>query len=384
MANLRIEDAVLRLSNWMTEEALPLWADAGFDSSRGSFVERLTFAGEPLSTVPRRSMVQARQVYVYSHAALLGLFPAGRELALRAAHNLIDRYLGVDGEAGWIFAAHPDGRVQDARRDFYAHAFALFGLAWAYRLEPDPKFLAAALETLRVLDTAFASPGGGYFTRLPADLARRDQNPHMHLFEAMIAWSDSTNDGRFLARAGELYSMMAARFFQTSTGILPEYYDGYWVPLPGPEGRICEPGHHYEWSWLLRGYAVRAGKAEEPIAPRLKAFADAHGYDASGLVVDELFDDGRVHKASRRCWPHTEAIKAEVAAHEAGDLQAGSRAARLISRLNGVFLGHPVAGGWIDHIDAEGRPLVDYMPASTLYHVFLAVAEARRVWGAAR
>ena len=46
-----------------------------------------------------------------------------------------------------------------------------------------------------------------------------------------------------------------------------------------------------------------------------------------------------------------------------------------------VFLGRPVAGGWIDHVDANGAPMVDFMPASTLYHVFLAAAEADRLWG---
>jgi mannose/cellobiose epimerase-like protein (N-acyl-D-glucosamine 2-epimerase family) len=91
-----------------------------------------------------------------------------------------------------------------------------------------------------------------------------------------------------------------------------------------------------------------------------------------------------VHKASRRCWPHTEAIKAEVAADEAGDEQAAPRAAQTIDRLLGAFLGRPVAGGWIDHVDANGSPIVDTMPASTLYHVFLATAEADRVWGRQR
>ena len=94
-----------------------------------------------------------------------------------------------------------------------------------------------------------------------------------------------------------------------------------------------------------------------------------------------MLDDGRVHKASRRSWPHTEAIKAEAAAAETGDGEAAARAARTIDRLLSVFLGRPVAGGWIDHVDANGVRMVDSMPASTLYHVFLAAAEADRVWG---
>jgi mannose/cellobiose epimerase-like protein (N-acyl-D-glucosamine 2-epimerase family) len=375
------QSSVARLKRWVVEEALPLWGETGFDAARGSFVERLTFEGSPLLSTPRRAMVQARQIYVFSHAALLGWHPEGGIAALEAAHKFIDRYHGVDGQHGWIFSIHPDGAVHDAKRDFYAHSFALFGLAWAYKLSPEPRFLAAALKTLSVLDQYFESPNGGYHTDLPADASKREQNPHMHLFEAMLAWFEATGREMFLARAAELYGMMAARFFQHRTGVLAEYFDGSWNPRAGIAGRICEPGHHFEWSWLLRRYAGLAGRTDSPVARALKAFGDRHGFDAEGFIVDELLDDGRVHKTSRRCWPHTEAVKAEVAAAEAGDEKAGARAARTINRLLAVFLGRPVAGGWIDHFDAKGAPLVDTMPASTLYHVFLAAAEAERVWG---
>ena len=246
---------------------------------------------------------------------------------------------------------------------------------------PEPRFLAAALDTLSVLDQHFESPTGGYHSVLPGDASKREQNPHMHLFEAMLAWFEATGREMFLARAAELYGMMAARFFQHRTGILAEYFDGSWNPREGIDGRICEPGHHFEWSWLLRRYAALSGRGDSPVAQALKEFGDRHGFDSEGFVVDELLDDGRVHKTSRRCWPHTEAIKAEVAAAETGDEQAAARAAQTIDRLLAAFLGRPVAGGWIDHVDANGAPIVDPMPASTLYHVFLAAAEADRVWG---
>ncbi len=377
-----VKQAVARLRGWTVEHALPLWGNQGFDRARGSFIERIGFDGSPMPDVPRRAMVQARQIYAFSHAALLGWRPQGRDIALKAAHRLIDRYQGVDGAPGWVFSLRPDGSVHDGKRDFYAHAFALFGLAWAYKLEPEPRFLAAALATLQDLDKHFTSPTGGFYTELPPRTDRRHQNPHMHLFEALIAWYDATGHAFFLERAGELHRMMSERFFQPRTGILAEYFDASWTPLPGVEGRICEPGHHFEWSWLLRRHTALTGRDGDHVADTLKAFADRFGTDAEGLIVDELLDDGTVHKASRRCWPHTEAIKAEVAAYEAGDAAAGPRAARVIDRLMEVFLGRPVAGGWIDHVDAAGAPLVDFMPASTLYHVFLAVAEADRVWGA--
>lgn len=373
--------SVARLKTWVIEEALPLWGEAGFDSARGGFVERLTFEGKPLLDKPRRAMVQARQIYVFSHAALIGWRPQGGAIALEAAHRLIDRYHGSDGGHGWVFSIHPDGAISDPKRDFYAHAFALFGLAWAYRLAPEPRFLSAALATLEVLDRHFKSASGGYHTALPADETKREQNPHMHLFEAMLAWFEATGRDMFLARAAELHDLMAVRFFQSRTGILAEYFDRSWTPREGLAGRICEPGHHFEWSWLLRRYARLTGQNDSPVASALKAFADRHGYDRQGFVVDQLIDDGRVHKSSRRSWPHTEAVKAEAAAAEAGDREAPRRAAQAIDRLFSVFLGRPVPGGWIDHVDADGAPLVDGMPASTLYHVFLAAAEADRLWG---
>ena len=320
--------SVARLKNWVIDDALPLWGETGFDAERGSFVERLTFEGAPIHAAPRRAMVQARQIYVFSHAALLGWRPQGAPIALEAAHRLIDRYHGSDGGHGWVFSVHADGAVHDARRDFYAHSFALFGLAWAYKLAPEPRFLSTALATLSVLDRHFESPTGGYHSALPADPAKREQNPHMHLFEAMLAWFEATGREMFLARAAELYGMMAARFFQHETGILAEYFDGGWNPREGVHGRICEPGHHFEWSWLLRRYAKLSGRRDSPIAEKLKAFGDRHGFDAEGFVVDELLDDGRVHKPSRRSWPHTEAIKAEAAAAELGDEEAaGARGA---------------------------------------------------------
>ncbi len=377
-----VQGSVARLKAWVVDQALPLWGEIGFDAARGSFVERLTFEGAPLLSAPRRAMVQGRQIYVFSHAASLGWWPKGRTIALEAAHRLIDRYHAVDGRPGWVFSVDADGGVRDSKRDFYAHAFALFGLAWAYKLSPEPRFLSTALATLRVLDQHFASPTGGYHSVLPADAGSREQNPHMHLFEAMLAWFEATGRAMFLARAGELYGMMTGRFFQSETGALAEYFDGSWNPREGHSGRICEPGHHFEWSWLLRRYSGLAAHDDDPpVARTLKAFGDRHGFDAEGFIVDELLDDGRVHKASRRCWPHTEAIKAEVAAAETGDAGAPPRAAQTIERILAVFLGRPVPGGWIDHVDANGAPIVDFMPASTLYHVFLATAEADRVWG---
>jgi mannose/cellobiose epimerase-like protein (N-acyl-D-glucosamine 2-epimerase family) len=378
---LESSSSVERFRQWMVGQALPYWAERGFDEAENSFIERVDFSGSALASVPRRTMVQARQIYVFSHAALLDWWPEGSRIALLAARNLIDRYFEADGQSGWVFSLNPATSSCNPKRDFYAYAFVLFGLAWAYKLEPDPRFLSSALKTLDLLDKQFASSSGGFHSELPPPADERRQNPHMHYFEAMIVWHEATFDSRFLARAAEIYGMMACRFFKPDTGTLGEYFDGKWEPKSGVAGTICEPGHHYEWSWLLRRYACCVGRGMDPIAERLFAHANRFGIDAGGLVVDELLDDGTVHRGSRRCWPQTEAIKACCAAFEAGDTNARSRAEALIERLLDTFVGRPIPSGWVDHIDERGAPIVSFIPASTLYHLFLACAEADRVWG---
>lgn len=368
-----------RLKAWLIGEALPTWGGAGFDAAQATFVERLDFGGAPLSDAPRRAMVQARQVYVFAHAVLAGWRPQDQPLALAAADTLIERYHAADGAPGWIFAVDAGGRPHDARRDLYAYAFVLFGLAWAWRLAPRRRYLEAAQATLADLDARFAARSGGYHSALPAAPGELHQNPHMHLFEALLAWFEATGEPDFLARANRLRDLLI-RFVQPS-GILCERFDGNWRPLAGEAGRICEPGHHCEWAWLLAQHARLAGAPPDPLGAALAAHAMRHGVGADDLLIDELRDDGRIVRASRRVWPQTEAVKALAVAFEAGDAAAGMRAARLIARLFDVFLDRPARGGWIDHVDAAGAPLVSFMPASTLYHVMLAATEADRVWG---
>lgn len=365
---------------WAVSQALPLWAGAGFDPATSLFFERLSFSGDPLAAAPRRLTTQARQIYVLAHAATLGWRPQGADQAVAAAHAMIGRYLSPDGQPGWVFSIAPDGAPADARREFYAHAFALFGLAWAYRLSPDPRFLAARDATLDLLDRAFAGPGGGYLTVLGDDGAERLQNPHMHLLEALLAWHETTGDQAFLTRASAVGELFATRLFQPSRSALPEYFGPAWALRGDERGRLVEPGHHFEWSWLL--YRLERATAA-PLAAIRQALYDhacRHGHGPAGFIVDMLRDDGTIVTPSSRTWPHTEAIKAHGAAFEAGDGMAEARAAAVWDTMFAHFLSGAAAGGWRDHLGADGMPLHDYMPATTLYHVFCAIAEANRVW----
>ena len=111
--------------------------------------------------------------------------------------------------------------------------------------------------------------------------------------------------------------------------------------------------------------------------------AAAHGVAANGLLIDELDTHDQVAKGSHRVWPHSEAIKAAATRHAAGDIAALSFAERMANGLMRSFLDRPFPGGWIDHVSATEQALVDYVPASSLYHLVLAASVAAKVFAAA-
>jgi mannose/cellobiose epimerase-like protein (N-acyl-D-glucosamine 2-epimerase family) len=374
-----MQRALEPLLAWTKETALPFWATAGVDTDRGGFHERLDLDGKPVLDVPKRLMVQGRQLYVYCNAALLDWYPEGRQLADRCVSYMLDKFYRVDGKPGWVYSLDPDGSVGSPTRDGYAHAFALFGLSWYYRLTADTRVIPVIDATIAYLDDAFVAPGGGYLDAVPPRDAIRRQNPHMHLFEAFLVLAETLRGESYLGHATKMFELFASRFVQRPSGALCEYMDDALAPLPGAKGRICEPGHHYEWIWLLRRYQRLSGRDVEPHCAALYRHADLYGWDKDGFIVDALDFSGNVIARSRRSWPHSEGAKANLVEGEAGRPGCDQKGAQCLARLMDTFLARPIPGGWIDHVSADGAPMVDFMPASTLYHVFGAVTEAHRV-----
>jgi len=378
LAASSIRDAAAQLRRWAIDHGLPLWASAGFDRQHKRFVERLSMQGQPDTEVPVRLLVQCRQIYSYALAARRGWHGGAHELAADAFASMVRDYHRRDGRAGWVFSIHRDGAVADARRDVYSHAFLLLAAGSYVQVTGDQSGLSVADDTLAFLDAELPAPGGGYLEGSPAVDTTRRQNPHMHLFEGLLTLWSSTREPRYLARARAMFELFATRFFLPESGVLCEYFDNELKPLPGVRGRIVEPGHHYEWIWLLRWYERESGRAVQRYVDGLYRHADRYGYDNAGMIVDEALIDGSHHLRSRRTWPVTEALKANIVEAAAGRERAKERALALANILLGQFLTRDPAGGWIDRLDEHGQPATDVMPASTLYHVMCAINELDR------
>lgn len=385
-----------RIHEWLTRQALPLWAEAGFDHAAGGFVECLNLDGQPLLARDKRMRVQARQIYVYSHAHRLGWTPtAGGPSAIQVARGgfeFLTRNYWRDEGGGFVFSTARDGSPADTRIEAYEQAFAVYAFAWYHRASGDPEALAWATRTLAFLDENLADPAhGGYFENPAHDLPRR-QNPHMHLLEALLALHGATADTAYLDRARVIVDLFRDRFLDPGTGTLGEFFEADWRPAPGTAGQIVEPGHHFEWVWLLRRYAEASGVEMRDEADALYAFAMTHGTDrapgqAQGLAFDSVLrsgSDARLgHGTSlddnKRIWVQTESIKAQLARLERGpDPDAEQHLELLLERLFGLYLAVG-NGAWQDHLDAAGHGFAETAPASSLYHLFLCLTEVLRV-----
>ena len=359
------------LHEWMFDHALPFWATAGTDAAGRGFHERVTLEGAAPGPVVKRIRVQARQVYVYSHAALLG-WPGGLEAA-RHGWAFLRRAAGEDGH--WPRALSSDGAVADSAADLYDLAFVLFAMAWHARAGGDPEIPAMARRTLRWVRGTMAAPGGGLHNAWPVAPGHRQQNPHMHLLEATLALHETTGEAEYAAFARELVALFRTRFFHAGTGTLGEFFDDALAPAAGEAGGHVEPGHHYEWVWLLDRYARQVGPWHEEEAVALYEFAQRHGHGREcGLVRDVVARDGTVRRGSSRLWAQCEVIRAHAAMLRHGH-DTAARIGQGTDALLGRYLARTPRGIWTDQPDEAGDPASGHVPASSLYHLFAAYAE---------
>jgi len=377
---------VKALRKWLDDDALPLWWEVGAAKPNSGFYERIGQDAKPVFADNRRARVQPRQAYCFAAAGQKG-WSGPWQQAVTHGLSWFDQVYRLDnGLYGNL--ADQTGKLIDPSFDLYNQAFALFAAAQASAAIPARRaeMRARAHEILTILKRDYRHPVAGFEEASPPR-APLCSNPHMHLFEAMLAWEVEDPDGPWLQLADEIANLAMQRFIDADNGGLREFFDHDWKPYPGEKGRIMEPGHQFEWAWLL----VRWGSLREngeAIAKAMRMFdiGEAHGICARRKVaIMSLYDDFSVHDGLARLWPQTEWLKAAV---RLASVTTGEERQRyLASGIRAIgalqpFLDTPVKGLWFDKWPAD-KPMIDEpAPASTFYHIACAIYEAEDVLAA--
>ncbi|MEO8016219.1 MAG: AGE family epimerase/isomerase [Pseudomonadota bacterium] len=367
----RIDQQHSQLCGWLCDAAYPLWSTRGVDPA-GGFHERLAQDGQPL-VEPRRSRVNPRQAYCFAMAPSLGWRGDSARLVQHGLDYWFAHYQRPDGLFRTLVAA--DGSSLDDRALLYDQAFGLLALNVGAAIGDSRAAREQESRTLHALVMQHMKRDGqGFESGVPASLPLQS-NPHMHLFEAALAGCEMCSESSlWKPLADDIADLALTKFIDAKTGALREFFDTGWNPAPGIQGHIVEPGHQFEWAWLLLRWGGAKNARARAAALKLIDIGETHGV-RNGLATNSLLDDFSPHDPGARLWPQTERLKAAaLAARCTGEAKYFSMA---VAAADGLlrYLDCPTPGLWFDRIDAHGNLIDEPAPASSFYHLVAAVAE---------
>ncbi len=367
----------MSLQDWMKRDALPLWLDVGVDHTYGGFHEAIGLDGNAVSLF-RRARVICRQIYVFALAHRLGQAAGAHAATVQGLTFLKARFLRPDGTI-WARLS-PNGDVADPGLSLYDQAFLLFALAACAEIDLErDDCTRRALQVVEALNRDWANPAGGYIER---EGEAYQANAHMHLFEASLAWEALDPLGPWTALADSIGERALTKFIDPASGALREFFNADWSMAETEAGRLIEPGHLFEWAWLLARWShLRQRQDALVAAKRMFSVASRHGVDrVRGVTINELWDDLSVRSGRARLWPQTEWLKASV---RLGSMSEGPEAESYASEAQaaawglGLYFDTKIPGLWRDKMLEDGGFIDEPAPASSFYHIACALDEAQ-------
>ena len=362
-----------QLKNWLLDDAYAVWWKHGADHVHGGFHERLRLDGDATGE-PRRSRLHPRQIYAFSIADELGWSGPWEQAVQHGLDFFVAHYRRPDHLYRALVA--PDGAVLSDQAVLYDQAFALLGFAYAYDVTDDEELRQSARDLHDQLRSQLANPVAGSEESQPRMLPLL-ANSHMHMFEASLAWMDLDHDPRWRLLAEEIRDLALTRFIDSGHGFVREFFNSDWQPQSGIEGQIVEPGHLFEWGWLLLRWADRASDPDaRRIGLNLVDLGEACGVDpVRGVAITAILADKRIRDAQARLWPQTERIKAACIAAETTHQQRYWNIAADAAHGLLKYLDTPLRGLWRDKMNPDGTFVEEPAPASSFYHIVCAIAE---------
>lgn len=373
------------LAQRLLQRWVPKWYEAFPDHATGGFYERLGKGFKPRLVGNRRLLTQCRQLAIHSHAALQR--PDHFKPDLKTIYETMTQKYFVPETGGWRFSLSDDGLPADNTYDLYSLTFVIFSLSHYYRATGDERAKDHAARMLAFIEKNFVMAGKpGYAEAVDENLRpihrQRRQNPHMHLLEACLfaeeTWPD--HDG-YRNMSDRLVELFGKHFYIPERNMLCEFFTDDLKPDPGIGHRV-EPGHYFEWIWLLKKHAVLRGNPtwHDEACIRLLAWANKHGWDrVYGGIFDVLTPEGVVLTDTKRIWPFAEALKANALMIDTTDDRDAikARMAEMVRVFRKSYMQE--RGFWVEWLNRDLSPATDYMPGTTPYHVYFGIMETRAV-----
>lgn len=359
----------------LTENILPFWTRHAFEPASGKLAGVLTNDLRRFDDVPRHVVLCARILWTFAVAVRREARAEWLETG-RRAYALLTGPFWDQRHGGVYWSLGAEGGVHSDRKQIYAQAFAIYGLAEWYAATGDMTALDRAQEMFALVERHASEPGfGGYWEARSAawgeladlrlsekDLnAPKSMNTLLHVLEAYTTLWRVWPDAGVRSRLQALLEVMLGRVVTTTPYTHCQlFFDLEWKSL----SPVISYGHDIEASWLLWDAAEALGNPALQERTRGVALAMAagvleHGCDDDGSVFYEGNPD-RVVKTDKHWWPQAEAVVGFLNAHTLGGEDRFLTAAERAWRFIDDHVVDRMHGEWFAELDRSGQPLPDY------------------------
>ncbi len=360
-AVLPVSSAMRGLKARLLDEILPFWLESGWDERRGGFYERMFLDGTPDRLSLRPTLTQFRQISAMALGAELG-WRDGYRLALRGLEYMLERAWAVDGAPGFVHSLAPDGAPVDLRRDAGDHAAAILAMVSLAQLSGDAQVAGLLRLLLSYVEDALHDADG---LLKPEARGAHAQGCAWGCIELMAAQLDAHARLALpsaLLRAARYCGLVEPLLGELGGGGADEPQRASGEGRPGAEA----PGRMAQAAGVIRRYERLAGLAPGPLATRLLEEALLARAPATGFLIERSVADSGLREGHSRLGTQCALMHAWLEQASAGFAEASDAGEVLLERICTHFLVPPFRGGWIDRLDAQGRPAIDTVPAAAL------------------
>lgn len=328
----------LEMQDVLENNILPFWLEKMQDNENGGFYGRIDGSGVLHPDAEKGAILNARILWTFSAAYRVLEKEELLEAATRAKDYLVDHF--IDPEYGGVYwSVDYKGEPLDTKKQFYAIAFAIYGLSEYARATGDREALEYALDLYDCIEEhAFDDEQNGYIEACTREWGKigdmrlseldanypKSQNTHLHIMEAyanllrclkemraqeqcdyvpaigsVLPVGISVPPETMVSVEGALRNIISIfidKILNPETNHLDLFFDMDWTR---GAGHLESYGHDIECSWLLHEAALVLGdenlleKVENVVQKVAKASEKGLREDGS-MIHEANLDTGHV------------------------------------------------------------------------------------------
>lgn len=321
---MTLEQLRAEVAQELTSNILPFWINRMTDPA-GGYYGRRDGNGNLVDGAEKGLILNARILWTFSQAYRILGKPEYLEAATRAKDYIADHF--VDYESGGAYwSVDAEGKPLDTKKQFYAIAFAVYGLAEYYRAAGGDALDMAISLYRSIEEHSFDSELNGYIEACTRDwgkigdmrLSDKDENfaktmnTHLHILEAYTGLYRVWKDEGLHSQLANLIRIFLDKIIQPD-GHLGLFFDENWTL----HGVMQSFGHDIETSWLLAEAAEVLCESGDPMDRLLYLECLGASHELAAAATEGLTSEGMVYeydpasgyrKDDRDWWVQAEAV----------------------------------------------------------------------------